>query len=117
MFVFLFWPCWSSAFLVKNDKKNPMPHPQLRVAPRKNFVSSLHVVNNKDNENDEQQQQQQVKVGSKEYLEGFIRSPIQDSTVQETRGSGLEQGLKLAGSVTAALVVLFLGFMVSNGLI
>lgn len=57
-----------------------------------------------------------VRVGSKEYLEGFLSSPIQDSSVSE-RGSGLEQALKLGGSVAAGLVVLLLGFMASNGLL
>lgn len=57
-----------------------------------------------------------VLVGSKEYLEGFISSPIQDSTVPE-RGTGLEQALKLGGSVTIGLLLLFLGFMASNGLL
>ena len=57
-----------------------------------------------------------VRVGSKEYLEGFLSSPIQDSSVSE-RGSGLEQALKLGGSVAAGLIVLLLGFMASNGLL
>jgi hypothetical protein len=61
---------------------------------------------------------EKVQVRSKEYLEGFISSPIQDtgSTVQE-RGTGLEQALKLGGSVTIGLVLLFVGFMSSNGLL
>jgi hypothetical protein len=58
----------------------------------------------------------QVEVGSKEYLEGFISSPIQDESVAE-RGSGLEQALKLGGFFTIGLAVLFLGFMASNGLL
>jgi hypothetical protein len=57
-----------------------------------------------------------VQVGSKEYLEGFISSPIQDETVPE-RGTGLEQALKLAGAFSIALVALFIAFMVSNGLL
>lgn len=56
-----------------------------------------------------------VEVGSKEYLDGFISSPIQDESVAE-RGSGLEQALKLSGFFTIGLGVLFLGFMASNGL-
>jgi hypothetical protein len=67
-------------------------------------------VENNDDEGDK------VKVGSKEYLEGFISSPILDDSVAE-RGNGLEQALKLGGSVAAGLLVLFLGFMASNGLL
>jgi hypothetical protein len=59
-----------------------------------------------------------VRVGSREYLEGFLSSPIRDDTVREgRRGSGLEQALKLGGSATMVLVLLFLGFMASNGLL
>jgi len=58
----------------------------------------------------------EVEVGSKEYLEGFLSSPIQDETIQQ-RGSGLEQALKLAGSASIILAVLFIGFMASNGLL
>lgn len=57
-----------------------------------------------------------VEVGSKEYLEGFLSSPIQDKTVAE-RGSGLEQALKLGGGVTIVLVLLVVGFFASNGLL
>ena len=64
--------------------------------------------NNNDNE--------KVQVGSKEYLGGFLSSPIQDESVAE-RGSGLEQALKLGGSVTVVLLALFLGFMAANGLL
>lgn len=56
----------------------------------------------------------EVEVGSKEYLEGFISSPIQDTS---ERGTGLEQALKLGGSFAVILVLLFVGFMASNGLI
>jgi hypothetical protein len=51
-----------------------------------------------------------------QLLPCFIVSPIQDSTLQE-RGTGLEQGLKLAGSVTFVLALLFAGFLASNGVI
>lgn len=62
------------------------------------------------------EEDEKVEVGSKEYLEGFISSPIQDESVAE-RGSGLEQALKLGGYFTVGLGVLFLGFMASNGLL
>ena len=58
----------------------------------------------------------EVEVGSKDYYDGFLSSPIQDETVAE-RGSGLEQALKLGGGFAAVLAVLFVGFMASNGLI
>ncbi|CAJ1954613.1 unnamed protein product [Cylindrotheca closterium] len=64
----------------------------------------------------DKEEDQVVEVGSKEYLEGFISSPIQDESVAE-RGSGLEQALKLGGFFTIGLAVLFLGFMASNGLL
>lgn len=54
-----------------------------------------------------------VLVGSKEYLNGFISTPISE----QRGGDGLEQALKLGGGVTVGLVVLFLGFMSSNGLL
>ena len=57
-----------------------------------------------------------VEVGSKEYLEGFISSPIQDDSVPE-RGTGLEQAIKLSAGVAVVLLALFLGFMASNGLL
>jgi hypothetical protein len=57
-----------------------------------------------------------VEVGSKEYLEGFISSPLQDESVAE-RGSGLEQALKLAAGCTVVLGALFIGFMASNGIL
>lgn len=66
--------------------------------------------------NDDDADKLLVEVGTKEYLEGFITSPIQDEVVTQ-RGSGLEQALKLGGSITAVLVVLILGFMSINGLI
>lgn len=61
-------------------------------------------------------EEENVEVGSKEYLAGFISSPIQDRTVPQ-RGSGVEQALKLGGMVTVALSILFLGFMANNGLL
>jgi hypothetical protein len=51
-----------------------------------------------------------------QLLPCFIVSSIQESTDQE-RGTGLEQGLKLAGSVTVVYALLFAGFLASNGLI
>jgi hypothetical protein len=58
----------------------------------------------------------QVEVGTKEYYDGFLASPILDETVAE-RGSGLEQALKLGGGAVLVLSVLVLGFMASNGLL
>eukprot|EP00980_Cylindrotheca_fusiformis_P014505 scaffold3875_cov123-Cylindrotheca_fusiformis.AAC.25 len=63
-----------------------------------------------------EEEEETVQVGSKEYLEGFVSSPIQDESVAE-RGSGLEQALKLAAAFSVGLVALFLGFMASNDLL
>mmetsp|Transcript_19230 Transcript_19230/g.24769 ORF Transcript_19230/g.24769 Transcript_19230/m.24769 type:complete len:122 (+) Transcript_19230:174-539(+) len=57
-----------------------------------------------------------VQVGSREYMDGFLSSPIQDNSGTE-RGDGVEQAIKLGGSVAAILTLLFFGFMGSNGLI
>lgn len=79
--------------------------------PHKSLSSSLIILQtNPTNDNEK------VQVGSKEYLGGFLSSPIQDESVAE-RGSGLEQALKLGGTVTVVLLALFLGFMASNGLL
>ena len=69
-------------------------------------------------ENDESanQEDEKVEVGSKEYMQGFLSSPIQDESVAE-RGSGLEQALKLGGGVAVVLILLVVGFLASNGLI
>lgn len=67
---------------------------------------------NEDEDNDTAK----VKVGSKEYMQGFLSSPV-DQNVTTERGTGLEQALKLSGGVVAVLAILFLGFMASNGLL
>ncbi|KAG7359580.1 hypothetical protein IV203_034678 [Nitzschia inconspicua] len=70
-----------------------------------------------DDDNDERlSTTEKVEVGSTEYLEGFLSSPIQDLTVAE-RGNGLEQALKLGGGVAIVLILLVFGFLFSNGLI
>lgn len=56
-----------------------------------------------------------VLVGSKEYLNGFISTPITEQ--RDGGGDGLEQALKLGGSLSVGLGVLLLGFMASNGLL
>ena len=57
-----------------------------------------------------------TKVGIKSYYEGFFTQPV-DASVTEERGDGTEQAIKFAASGTAVIAVLFLGFMVSNGLL
>lgn len=64
----------------------------------------------------QESEEEKVEVGTKEYYDGFLSSPIQDETVAE-RGSGLEQALKLGGGFALVLAVLFVGFMASNGLL
>jgi hypothetical protein len=61
--------------------------------------------------------EEKVRVGSKEYLEGFLSSPIQDSTVPGERGNGLEQAVKLGGGAAVVLAILVFVFMSSNGLL
>lgn len=53
-----------------------------------------------------------IEVGSKAYYEGFFSTPL-----QENRGDGTEQALKLGLGTTTVVVALFAGFMVSNGLL
>lgn len=60
----------------------------------------------------------QTVVGSSQYYEGFLSSPIVDSSVVESdRGDGLDQALTLGAQAAAVLGLLFLGFMKSNGLV
>ncbi|KAJ1459709.1 hypothetical protein M885DRAFT_510914 [Pelagophyceae sp. CCMP2097] len=59
-----------------------------------------------------------TKVGSKEYYEGFLESPIIDpSLVERDPNGGLDQALKLGATASAVLALLFVGFMKSNGLL
>ena len=59
-----------------------------------------------------------VEVGSKEYLEGFVNSPIvDDGLLTRDPLGGLDQAVKLGAGATVVLGILFLGFMASNGLI
>jgi hypothetical protein len=57
-----------------------------------------------------------TKVGSKAYYEGFFSQPI-DESVTATRGDGTEQAIKFAASSFVVIAALFVGFMVSNGLL
>jgi hypothetical protein len=79
-------------------------------------MTSIDESNTSESSRNDKDNDELVKVGTKEYLDGFISSPIRDESVSE-RGSGLEQAIKLAGGVTAILVALVLGFMASNGLL
>ena len=62
-------------------------------------------------------------VGSTAYYKGFLESPLIPAAVESEkegdafRQEGLEQAIKLGGSATVVLGVLFLGFMASNGLL
>ena len=77
------------------------------------------------NKNKDANTQSLVKVGTKEYLDGFLSSPIRQRedgvtsspSSSSDRGDGLEQAIKLAGGVSLFLVVLVVGFMASNGLL
>ena len=54
----------------------------------------------------------EVKVGTKEYYIGFLETPLEDQ-----RSDGLEQTLKLGGSVAGILVLLTFAFLKSNDLL
>lgn len=104
-FIALVSPC--TAFVTPNTR-NILLSIQQRQSPP-DALSTIILKSVDDNDD-------MVEVGSKEYLDGFISSPIQDESVAE-RGSGLEQALKLGGFFAIGLGVLFLGFMASNGLL
>jgi len=65
---------------------------------------------------DNYEMEEKVKVGTKEYYNGFLSSPMQGETAAQ-RGDGLEQALKLGGGVVLVLVVFVFGFLASNNLI
>ena len=80
-----------------------------------------------DGENDAEESRsdyddaQVTTVGSIAYYKGFLESPLIPAAVESEqegdafRQEGLEQAIKLGGSATVVLGVLFLGFMASNG--
>jgi hypothetical protein len=51
-------------------------------------------------------------VGSKEYYRGFLETPLED-----VRGDGMEQALKLGAGTVGVVVALMLAFLASNGLL
>ena len=57
-----------------------------------------------------------TKVGSKQYYDGFLSSPLSESVTEE-RGDGTKQAISLAGGAVGLIGLLFLGFMASNGLL
>mmetsp|Transcript_29649 Transcript_29649/g.31856 ORF Transcript_29649/g.31856 Transcript_29649/m.31856 type:complete len:145 (+) Transcript_29649:100-534(+) len=71
-------------------------------------------------QDDNDEREEKVEVGTKEYYNGFLSSPIRqqdDTTAAQQRGDGLEQALKLGGGVVPFLMVFVLGFLASNNLI
>ena len=62
---------------------------------------------------DETGKEEETKVGSVEYYKGFFESPVDDNAL-EGRGDGLDQALKLGGTVGIVLVVLAVAFLKSN---
>ena len=51
-------------------------------------------------------------VGSKAYYQGFLETPL-----EEVRGDGMEQAVKLAAGTAAVVGGLTLAFLASNGLV
>jgi hypothetical protein len=82
-------------------------------------------VNDGENEVEESRSEDDAltTVGSTAYYKGFLESPLIPAAVESEkegdafRQEGLEQAIKLGGSATVVLGVLFLGFMASNGLL
>ena len=53
-----------------------------------------------------------MRLGGKSYYEGFFTTPLEDN-----RGDGTEQAIKLALGTVGASAILLLGFLASNGLL
>lgn len=51
-------------------------------------------------------------VGSNEYYRGFLETPLED-----VRGDGMEQALKLGAGTVGVVVALTVAFLASNGLL
>lgn len=51
-------------------------------------------------------------VGSNEYYRGFLETPLED-----VRGDGMEQALKLGAGTVGVVLALTLAFLASNGLL
>ena len=74
--------------------------------------------NDNDNDNDNDNGEQLVKVGSESYYEGFFsRSMNEEPSDRVTGDNLLGPTFKFVGGGVVIIVALFLGFMVSNGLI
>ncbi|KAL1515133.1 hypothetical protein AB1Y20_004194 [Prymnesium parvum] len=61
---------------------------------------------------DDEDAKMRTQVGTKTYYEGFLSSPL-----EESRGDGTEQALKLGLATTGVVGVLLVGFLASNGLV
>jgi len=61
---------------------------------------------------------EQVKVGTKKYYEGFLASDLKSEPRERVTGDAiLGPTFKFVGGFSVVILVLFLGFMASNGLI
>ena len=65
-----------------------------------------------------EEQTEEVKVGSKEYYDGFISSGLNDEPRERVTGDAvLGPTFKFVGGFAVLIVALLLGFMASNGLL
>lgn len=78
------------------------------VAPR----VRLHLAESGGEAEPEPSRPEETQVGSGAYYRGFLSTPLEDN-----RGDGTEQALKLGAGAAACLGVLLLGFLASNGLL
>lgn len=75
--------------------------------------SRLFQINNADKEDDLYSKDvTETKVGSKEYYKGFLTTPV-----NESRGDGIEQAVKLGVGAAGFLLVLTFAFLKSNNII
>ena len=84
-------------------------------------TNSFKLFNSNDDDDSTKQEKMELEVerdnkvivGSKEYYKGFLETDLSD----DRSSDGLEQTLKLAGSASGILAVLFFLFLKSNNLV
>ena len=93
---------------------DPSPLAARTVPPFLKPSASDVVVNMAEGESNDEN----VKVGSSEHYQGFLSRKVDEEPEERITGdAALGPTLKLAGQVTAVLVLLTVGFLASNGII